>query len=130
MFLLSAKLNVWCPFRYRCDSFPKRGSLYFCKIDIILVAKESFANMLMTDLIMMYGRSFMNSKKIVDPRTDPRGTPALIPRISGLTVHNNFQFSTSKEGFDDGMDSTRYTITGKLAKQSLMPYLFKSFRDV
>ena len=36
IFLLSAKLMVRCPYRYRCDWFPKRARPYFA---ITLIAK-------------------------------------------------------------------------------------------
>ena len=39
IFLLSAKFMVWCPYRYRCDWFPKWFRLYFCRICITLLAK-------------------------------------------------------------------------------------------
>ena len=39
IFLLPAKLMAWCPYRYRCDLFPKWVRLYFCKIAITLIAK-------------------------------------------------------------------------------------------
>ena len=38
IFLLSARLTVGCPYRYRCDWFPKRSRLYFCRIGITLLA--------------------------------------------------------------------------------------------
>ena len=39
IFLSSAKFTVGCPYRYRCDWFPKRFRLYFCRICITLLAK-------------------------------------------------------------------------------------------
>ena len=39
IFLLSAKLMVRCPRRYRCDWFPKWVRSYFCRIAITLIAK-------------------------------------------------------------------------------------------
>ena len=47
-----------------------------------------------------------------------------------LAIHNNLHVSTRSEEFNDGLHSTRYTITGKLVKQSLMPYLIECFGDV
>ena len=39
IFLLSAKFIVRCPYKYKCDWFPKLFRLYFCRISVTLATR-------------------------------------------------------------------------------------------